>query len=132
MYLCDTNVLSELARPQPDANVLAWLAKVDRLILSAITVEELYFGLSWHPNPRIARWLEALLADSTVLPVTSEVARLGGELRGKLMASGRPRTQADLLIAAAARHHDLVLVTRNLRDFSDCGISLFDPFVARA
>lgn len=128
MYLCDTNVLSELARQEPDARVASWLSGLERLTLSAITVEELYFGLSWKPNPRIEKWLGELLAGSDILPLNDEIARLGGKLRGRLRAAGQQRTQADLLIAATARYHNLTLATRNLRDFKDCGIAVFDPF----
>ncbi len=128
MYLCDTNVLSELSRPKPNPSVLAWLAKIDQLRFSVVTVEELYFGLSWRPNARIQIWLEALLEDCDVLPILPEIARISGELRGHLMAIGKPRTQADLMIAATALFHDHVLVTRNIRDFQDCGVRLLDPF----
>lgn len=128
MYLCDTNVLSELARPQPNPGVLRWVSAVDQLILSAITVEELFFGLAWRPNRKIEVWLEGLLEVSIILPVTAEIAQLGGELRGQLMAQGKPRTQADMLIAATARCHGHILVTRNTRDFLECGVKLLDPF----
>lgn len=128
MYLCDTNVLSELAKSRPNPGVVSWLDSVGKLNLSVITVEELYFGLSWRPNPRIAAWLDTLLADCNILPVTTQIAREAGELRGSLQALGKPRTQSDLLIAATARHHAYVLATRNVRDFTDCGVSVLDPF----
>lgn len=128
MYLVDTNVLSELARPQPNPAVLAWLATVDSLNVSVITVEELHFGLSWRPNPRIEKWLESLLEVCNILAVTPEIARAAGQLRGQLQAQGKPRTQSDLLIAATALQHGYVLATRNTRDFQECGVSLLNPF----
>lgn len=63
-----------------------------------------------------------------MLPVTPEIASLAGTLRGKMRADGETRTQADMLIAATARLHDLVLVTRNERDFQGCGIRVLNPF----
>jgi len=48
--------------------------------------------------------------------------------RGRFRQQGIIRSQADLLIGATALLHDLVLVTRNTRDFEGCGIQLFDPF----
>jgi predicted nucleic acid-binding protein len=63
-----------------------------------------------------------------IIPITAEIAHHSGELRGRLRTQGKPRTQADMLIAATAHLHQLTLVTRNTRDFEDCGISLLNPF----
>ncbi|XGB40582.1 MAG: hypothetical protein LVT47_02890 [Cyanobacteria bacterium LVE1205-1] len=49
-------------------------------------------------------------------------------MRGGFRIQGITRSQADILIAATARVHNLTLVTRNIRDFEDCGISLLNPF----
>ena len=116
--LCDTNIISELARPRPNSGVWSWASQHQQIQLSAITVDELYFGLSWKPNPRIRLWLEGFLNDyCTILPVTDKIARFAGEIRGSLQAEGQPRTQADMLIVATAAVHNLPLVTRNVRDF---------------
>lgn len=129
--LIDTNVVSELIRKSPDPGVLAWAAGVTRVALSAVTVEEIRFGLAWKPHPRISAWLDDYLAESCeVLPVTEEIAARSGRLRGRLQAEGRPRTQADMLIAATALEHGRVLVTRNGTDFEGCGLALLDPFGA--
>lgn len=100
MWLVDTNIISELARREPAQSVLRWAESVDTAVLSAVTVEEIYYGLTWHPNPRILAWFGNFMSDSTVLPVTNEIARSSGELRGKLAGCGVVRTQADMLIAA--------------------------------
>jgi len=63
-----------------------------------------------------------------VFPVTVEIARRCGAMRARLRAAGALRTQADMLIAATALEHDLVLVTRNERDFDGCGLRLVNPF----
>ena len=63
-----------------------------------------------------------------MLPITEEIARQSGLLRGGLRARGVSRTQAAMLIAATAQIHALTLVTRNGRDFENCGVTLFDPF----
>jgi len=55
-------------------------------------------------------------------------AKQAGDLRGTLQRQGKTRTQADILIAVAALEHHLVLVTRNEKDFEDCGIKLLNPF----
>jgi len=128
-FLCDTNILSELTRKQPNPGVSAWAQDVSSIAVSVVTVEEIAYGLAWKPNPRIRDWFADFLRDySEVLPITEEIAARSGRLRGTLQAKGRPRTQADMLIAATAQFHGLTLVTRNARDFEDCGISLLDPF----
>lgn len=127
--LCDTNVLSELARPAPDAGVHAWASTVSVIALSVVSVEEIAFGLAWRPNARITAWFEQLIADHCeVLPITEEIGRVCGHMRGSLRSHGQTRTQADMLIAATARVHQLTLVTRNTRDFEDCLIPLLNPF----
>lgn len=129
IYLCDTNVLSELSRREPHPQVIAWASGITSMAVSAVTLEEVFFGLAAKPNARIRGWFEEFLADSCeVLPVTEEIARLSGDLRGRLRQAGHPRTQADMMIAATAQVHRLTLVTRNIRDFDRCGMSLFDPF----
>ena len=67
-----------------------------------------------------------------MLPITREVAARAGDLRGRLRARGQTRTQADMLFAATAAAHGLVLVTRNTDDFESCGVTLLDPFSGKA
>jgi predicted nucleic acid-binding protein len=129
-FLCDTKILSELVRPRPNAGVATWSEGVSAIAVSAITVEEIAYGLAWKPNARVLQWFRNYLHGyADILPVTTEIAELSGRLRGTLQARGRTRTQADMLIAATAQAHGLTLVTRNARDFEDCGLSLLDPFL---
>jgi hypothetical protein len=128
-FLCDTNIISELARPQPNPGVLAWSAQVSAISLSAITLEEIAYGLASKPNTKVQNWFQEFLKTyCQIIPITAEIAHHSGELRGGLRTQGKPRTQADMLIAATAHLHQLTLVTRNTRDFEDCGISLLNPF----
>jgi predicted nucleic acid-binding protein len=127
--LCDTNVLSELVRREPDAGVLAWAAGRSGIAISVITVEEIACGLAARPNPRVEAALGALLLEQcTVLDVTEAVAARAGRLRGELRRRGVARTQADMLIAATALEHRMPLVTRNVRDFEGLGVALLNPF----
>lgn len=59
--LVDTNVISELAHNQPNPGVVAWAKTVSDISLSVVTVEGIFFGLTWKPNPRIQSWFEAFL-----------------------------------------------------------------------
>lgn len=127
--LCDTNILGELARTRPNAGVASWAHGITHIALSAVTLEEIRFGLTWKPNARILKWFEMFLKDfCDILPVTAEIAAHAGSLRGGFQARREFRTQADMLIAATAALHGLTLVTRNTRDFEGCNIRLLNPF----
>lgn len=127
--LCDTNILSELVRPAPNPGVLAWSKTISHITLSAITLEEINYGLAWKPNARITQWFDQFIKDyCEILPVTSETAIQAGNLRGIFQSQGESRTQADMLIAATASLHGLTLITRNTRDFDGCNIRLHNPF----
>ena len=128
-YLIDTNIISELSRHSPAKKVLEWASGINRCGLSVVTVEELYFGLSWRPNLRVIGWLEKFTEEfCEILPVTRSISQRAGILRGQHQAAGITRTQADMLIAATAAEHGLAVVTRNLKDFEGCGVALLDPF----
>jgi predicted nucleic acid-binding protein len=128
-YLVDTNVLSELARPKPNPNVVTWAAALDAMSISAVSLEEIFYGLAATPSPRIVAWFETFVARRCrVLDVTAAIARQAGQMRGALRGRGRQRTQADMLIAATAAQHGATLATRNVRDFEGCGVIVFNPF----
>ena len=128
-FLCDTNIISELARPQPNPSVITWSQSWESIILSVITVEEITYGINAKPNDRILTWFHNFLNNHCIiLPINAEIAQRCGELRGQLRQRGMTRSQADMLIAVTAEVHQLTLVTRNVRDFEGCNISIFNPF----
>jgi predicted nucleic acid-binding protein len=129
MDLSDTNVVSELFKRAPNPGVLNWARSGGRVLLSAVSVDELWLGLMRIPrDPRRER-LELFLAErGDVLPITQEIARAAGVMRGLFAARGIVRSQADMLIAATAQLHQLTLVTRNTRDFEGCAIPILNPF----
>ena len=132
MYLVDTNVLSELSRKNPNQGVMDWFEQQQSLSLSSITLEEITFGIERIPtdqNARLLDWLGKLLAiPPEILAIDGKIAQLAGQLRAKREKAGRPVAQADMLIAATALFFGRVLVTRNTKDFADCGVTVFSPF----
>ncbi|HEX3577451.1 MAG TPA: type II toxin-antitoxin system VapC family toxin [Thermoanaerobaculia bacterium] len=128
--LVDTSVLSEFVRPEPNRGVKAWAADVDRIFISVVSIEEIEFGMSWKPNKKLAAWFENFFAEACEsLPITDEIARRAGIMRGRFLTKGITRSPADMLIAATAHIHGLTLVTRNVRDFDGCAIKLLNPFL---
>ena len=129
IYLLDTNVASELIKKSPDQHVLNWLQSVRLLAVSAVTVEEANYGLAWQPNPGKLALINALFEQlHAVHTITEAIAKRAGILRGQFQAQGITRSSPDMLIAATAQEHQLVLATRNTRDFLGCAIQLVNPF----
>ncbi|OOO20091.1 type II toxin-antitoxin system VapC family toxin [Rhizobium sophoriradicis] len=137
--LLDTNVLSEVTKPNPDMRVLAWLDKLDedRSFISIVSVAEIRRGVALMDNGRkrdaLAEWLARdlpLRFERRIIPVDERVALAWGDLMGRAKRSGRGLSSMDGLIAATAVAHDLTLATRNTRDFEGFGIELIDPWIA--
>jgi predicted nucleic acid-binding protein len=131
--LVDTNVLSETVRARPNAGVLRWFVEHPTFSISAVTLEELSFGVErvrGVTRRALQEWFERLRSELSpeVVPVDAEVAIAAGRLRALRERKGRPVAQADMLIAACALTKGLTLVTRNIADFDGCGVALLDPF----
>ncbi len=76
MVLIDTNIVSELCRPSPNRGVLEWAGSITEISISAVSIEEIWFGLSWKPNVRVQGWFDVFLSRSCkVLTVTAEIAQ---------------------------------------------------------
>lgn len=128
-FLCDTNIISEGMKRQPNPLVDEWLRQQDMLFVSAITVDEIYYGLAYKDARRQKEWFDSFLRlRCEVLPITGAIAIRSGSLRGQFRRNGISRTQADLLIAATAYESQLTLATRNVSDFADCEIRICNPF----
>jgi toxin FitB len=129
VYLADTNVLSELVKKTPDVHVMQWLQTVERMAISAVTIEEAHFGLAWQPNARKLSLFNAIAQSlHAVYPITESIAQRAGILRGQFQAQGTTRSTPDMLIAATAQEHQLIIATRNVRDFLGCGVQVVNPF----
>jgi len=139
-FLLDTNVVSELNRPNPSRKVTAFISgqSLERLHLSEITFAEIRFGIELVASParrsELTLWLDNRVRpmfDGRVLPITEDVL-----LKWRLIIeSGRKRgytfSHPDVLIAATAAHHDLVVVTRNAGEFEAAGVGVLDPWTGK-
>lgn len=135
-YLLDTNVVSELRKPESRANlaVRSWAQaqRTSELFLSVITVMEVEIGVGrveQRDRPQgsiLRRWLESDLLPAfagRLLPVDVAVARRAARLHVP-----DPRPERDVLIAATALEAGLTVVTRNVVDFAALGVDLVDPW----
>lgn len=132
-YLLDTNVLSETARPKPDANVVRWLQQLVTLQVPAIGLYELASGIQRLPAGKkrefLEDWLAELLAsDCDVLPFDRSAALHCAALESESRRRGRPIELRDLLILAIAKSQDLSVATRNVDHFRGFGVPVYDPF----
>jgi toxin FitB len=137
VILLDTNVLSELIRPQPDAGAMKWLDSLDAAAVgtTAITAAELLYGVARLPPGRRKEQLgEAVRGlidedlDSRVEPFDATAATHYANLLSDRETAGRPIGLADAQIAAICRKLGATLATRNTRDFEGAGIDLIDPW----
>jgi predicted nucleic acid-binding protein len=137
MILLDTNVISELMKPEPNAKVLDWLDLQDSnlLLISTITVAEIRYGLNAMPKGQRHIRLEKAFNQALrqaftgrILPFCLDAANRYGEMMATRKADGHPLSIADGQIAAIAHVHHCVLATRNTKDFLNCGLSLLNPF----
>ncbi|MER9585223.1 type II toxin-antitoxin system VapC family toxin [Mesorhizobium sp. M0047] len=132
MYLLDTNIVSDVQRRLPKPT--EWLTSVDptSVSLSVITLGEIEREIvklrkvDSEKATRLDLWLRELRRDNAdrILAVTEDVALAWGRI-----TAGRTRGSADTLIAATALVHDLILVTRNVADFDNTGVTVFNPWV---
>ena len=131
IYLADTNVISEFVKKAPNLHVMAWAQSAELLAISVVTLEEAHFGLAWQPNAGKRSLLNGIVQSlHAVYPVTESIAQRAGVLRGQFQAQGIVRSTPDMLIAATAQVHQLIVATRNVGDFVGCGVQVVNPFEA--
>jgi predicted nucleic acid-binding protein len=133
-YLIDTNILSEMRKgSRGHPRLVAWSTHAPQreLFLSVMVVGEVRCGIERlrgrdpAQSASLEAWLGRVCAAfaGQILPVTHEIA----ERWGRLSATS-PLAEVDGLLAATAIVHDLIVVTRNTRDFARTGVTLVNPF----
>ena len=132
MYLLDTNVVSELRKPKPHGAVVQWIQEASdaELHISAVTIGEIQAGIEVtreQDEPKateLEQWLELVSASFNVIPMDAAAFRAWA----RLMHRASDTLYEDAMIAATAKVHKLTVVTRNLVDFKQFGVSVLNPF----
>jgi toxin FitB len=138
-YLLDTNVISNVVKPNPSPALLAWMAEQNDidLFISALTVAEIQRGLLEKPKGKKRALLEAwftgpegpqALFAGRVLPFDEKAALVWAQLMAEGTTKGRPRSALDMIIAAIAEANGCVVVTDNERHFT--GLKFVNPLRA--
>jgi hypothetical protein len=135
MYLLDTNVISETRKVTPHGGVMAWLRsrKDEKVFLPAVVFGEIQTGVekTRRQDPQkaleIEAWILRLLAAFDVIPMTAVEFREWARLMNKRSDD----LTRDAMIAATAKVHRLIVVTRNTKDFRHFGVETLNPFLYR-
>jgi predicted nucleic acid-binding protein len=136
MIILDTNVVSELMRPEPAPQVAAWVRRRDRreLRMTSITLAEIRYGIARLPDGRRKQTLIDTADDTfrtfdeQILPVDTLAAEQYALIASARERAGKPIAGFNALIAAVCRSQGAALATRNLPDFEDTGIEIIDPW----
>jgi predicted nucleic acid-binding protein len=135
-YLLDTNIISDVVKPQPSPLLLAWLSSQpdENLFLASLTLADIRRGILEKPRGRkrdaLEAWFsgpegpQALFAGRT-LSFDAAAALLWARLMAAGRAAGRPRNALDMILAATAAAHDCTMATDNEKDFA--GLPILNP-----
>lgn len=119
LYLLDTDWIVDVLNGQEPAIQTLMELVPDGLALSLISYGELYEGAYFSRDPQTAlEVLHTFLQGKEILPLSTAIMELFALIRGRLPKRLRQQIgDMDILIAATALHHNLTLLTRNLKDF---------------
>jgi predicted nucleic acid-binding protein len=138
-WLLDTNILSELRRPKPERNVLAFIAAqpLESLYVSSVTFAEIRFGIELVDNASYRTELNDWLVHKVRPMFEQRVLALSEDVMFKwrlMVEEGRKMkhtfSQPDLIIAATAQHHGLTIVSRDTRDYQKARVPVLNPWIA--
>ena len=137
-WLLDTNVLSELRRPKPEARVLTFIASqpLDRLYTSAVTLAEIRFGVELVSDvgrrAELNEWLAHKVRpmfEGRILAVSEDVMFKWRLLVEEGCKAGHTFSQPDLIIGATALHHGVTVVSRDTSDYAKARVPVFNPWI---
>lgn len=136
MMVLDTNVVSEGMKPAPEPAVKAWLRNLDPGDLAVtVTMAEILYGIALLPRGRRRSDLEvrfrsflARVLDGRILVFDSHAAEHYAVIASLRRAAGRPMSIADTMVAAIVAANGATIATRNVSDFTDFGVAVFDPW----
>ena len=136
-YLLDTCVISELVKIRPSKKVIDWIIQnnEENFYVSSLTFGEIHKGIeklaeSIRKNT-LHQWVEHDLKErfrNRILSVDLNVAMVWGKIQAKTELDGKPMPAIDGLIAATGMAHDLTVVTRNIADMEQSGVTLLNPW----
>jgi predicted nucleic acid-binding protein len=137
MILVDTNVWSELTKPNPDRHVVNWeIANSRKLFLSSVVLAELRAGVALmapsHRQTALQHTMDRLveLHGDRILNFDEGASVHYAQILLRTKKMGRPIATADAMIAATALRHDMALATRDQGDFAGTGARLINPWKA--
>ena len=137
MIILDTNIISEMMKSQPNIQVSHWLSQQQaaELYITAITIAEISYGINALSKGKRRQSLHTAFNivviegfEYRILDFDERAAQLYGDLMAHRRAQGAPMSICDGQIAAIARLENYALATRNTKDFTDCNLTLINPF----
>ena len=135
-FLLDTNVISEPKQKKPNRKVLEWLGEQDesKIFLSVLTIGEIRKGIarldSGKKKAELEKWLEKLRNRFArrILPLSERTFLVWGKMCGEFENKGIVRSALDSLLEATALEQDVILVTRNVKNFQDSQVTILNPW----
>ncbi len=135
-FLLDTCIISEPKQKRPSEKVLEWLDAQDesKLYLSVMTIGEIKKGItrleSGKKKANLEKWLEQLRIrfSRRIMPLSEKTFLVWGKMYGEFERKGIVRPAFDSLLEATALEHDMIFVTRNVKNFHDSQVTILNPW----
>ena len=137
-YLLDSNIISEFISKTPNQNVINYILAIDEndIYLSVVTIGEIKTGIEKLPEGqkknKLSQWLENDLLmrfENKIIDIDIDIMFQWGAINSELKQLGKPLPIMDSLIGATSQVKDLVLITRNEKDFKNLDIKIANPLI---
>jgi len=125
IYLLDTNIISEITKPKPNQKVIKKILETQKLSrIGSVGFEEMLYGVKKLPSCKkqddlLSFCIDYIQSNYEILPFDLHASWIHSDIRERLEAKGKKAPLADSMIAATAIANNLVLVTRNVKDFDE-------------